>query len=691
MSRQPDHDILFRPIRIGPVTAPNRFYQVPHCNGMGHARPRALAALRGMKAEGGWGVVCTEEVEIHPSSDIAPFLEGRLWDDRDIPALRLMTDAVHAHGSLAGIQLVHNGLHAPNLNTRIVPMGPSAGVVDTLHPLQSRAMDKADIRNLRRWHREAALRAKRAGFDLVYAYAGHGYSMPHHFLSRRFNQRTDEYGGSVANRVRLLRELIEDAKEAVGDTCGVVLRLAVHEFFGPDSITSDEEGREIVGLLADLPDLFDVNVAGWPMDSSTARFEPNEGYQEPHIAFVKQLTTKPVVGVGRFTSVDAMASQIRRGILDLVGSARPSIADPFLPKKLEAGRYDDIRECIGCNICTASDDLMVNLRCTQNPTMGEEWRRNWHPERIEPQGSDDAVLVVGAGPAGLECALQLANRGYVVTLAEATRKLGGRILAESALPGLASWIRLLDYRATQLKGKGNVQIALENHLSAEDVLELGIPRVIVATGARWRADGVGRTHRKPMRGLEALRVLTPDDVMAGSSAEGRVVLFDDDVYYLGGVLAEALIKRGHAVTLVTPHAQLSPWTEHTLEQGKIQARLLELGVDLLLSQVVQEGLPGGLRLACTYTGRTREIGCDTFVPVTGRVAQDALFQALRADGARLQAAGIASVRAIGDCWAPGILAAAIYSGHQAARELDADPAEIEAQLFRRELPSEAVW
>jgi len=689
--RQPDHDILFQPIQIGPVTAPNRFYQVPHCNGMGHARPRALAALRGMKAEGGWGVVCTEEVEIHPSSDISPFLEGRIWDDRDIPALRLMTDAVHAHGSLAGIQLVHNGLHAPNLNSRIVPMGPSAGVVDTLHPLQSRAMDKADLRNLRKWHRDAALRAQKAGFDLVYAYAGHGYSMPHHFLSRRFNQRTDEYGGSVANRTRLLRELIMDAKEAVGDTCGVVLRLAVHEFFGPDSITCEEEGREIVSLLADLPDLFDVNVAGWPMDSSTARFAPDEGYQEPYMAFVKQLTRKPVVGVGRFTSVDAMASQIRRGILDLVGSARPSIADPFLPKKLETGRYDDIRECIGCNICTASDDLMANLRCTQNPTMGEEWRRGWHPERIEPRGSEDAVLVIGAGPAGLECALQLANRGYDVTLAEATRKLGGRILAESALPGLSSWIRLLDYRATQLRRRSNVRIALENRLNAADVLELGIPRVIVATGSRWRADGVGRTHRKPVPGLATLQLLTPDDVMAGVSAHGHVVVFDDDVYFLGGVLAEALVRRGHVVTLVTPHAQVSPWTEHTLEQGKIQARLLELGVELVLNQTVQEAVPGGLVLACAFTGRTRELACDTWVPVTGRIAQDTLFQGLKDDPPGLASAGITSLRAIGDCWAPGILAAAIYAGHQAARELDADPADIEAQLFRRELPSEAVW
>ena len=191
---------LFEPIRIGPVTAPNRFYQVPHCNGMGHRMPQALAALREVKAEGGWGVVCTEEVEIHPSGDLSPCFEGRLWSDADIPALALMAERVKRHGALAGIQLVHNGVDAPNWYSRMTPLGPSAqGVIggSGFEPMQTRCMDKADIRAFRQWHRAAALRAKQAGFDIVYCFAGHGLTLPFHFLSRRFNDRCDEYGGSL--------------------------------------------------------------------------------------------------------------------------------------------------------------------------------------------------------------------------------------------------------------------------------------------------------------------------------------------------------------------------------------------------------------------------------------------------------------------------------------------------------------
>lgn len=115
MPREPRFDILFEPVKIGPVVAKNRFFQVPHCNGMGHARPRAHAAMRAVKAEGGWAVVSTEEVEIHPSSDVSPYIEGRLWDDADIPALALVTEAIHRHGALAAIELVHGGMNAPNL------------------------------------------------------------------------------------------------------------------------------------------------------------------------------------------------------------------------------------------------------------------------------------------------------------------------------------------------------------------------------------------------------------------------------------------------------------------------------------------------------------------------------------------------------------------------------------------------
>ncbi len=685
MVRDPRYDVLFEPVKIGPVTARNRFYQVPHCNGLGHVRPRAHAAMRGMKAEGGWAVVCTEEVEIHPTSDLSPYIEGRLWDDRDLPALQLLTDAIHAHGALAGIELVHNGYHVPNHATRLPPMAPSAIAVSTYDPVQARAMDKTDIRAFRKWHRDAALRAKRAGFDIVYVYAGHGMTLAHHFLLPRLNQRSDEYGGSLENRVRLTRELIEETKDAVGDACAVAFRFAVDELMGPGGMTSEDEGRAVVEMLAELPDLWDVNVSDWSNDSATARLQPQEGYQDPYTAFVKSLTSKPVVGVGRFTSPDAMVARIRSGALDMIGAARPSIADPFLPRKIESGRIDEIRECIGCNICVSSDNIGIPIRCTQNPTMGEEWRRGWHPERIAPKASDDPVLVVGAGPAGLECALQLARRGYPVTLAEASRELGGRAARESRLPGLASWARVRDWREHLLKQMPNVEIYRESRLGPDDILGFGIAHVFVATGAAWRRDGLGREHRAPIPGLDSVAVLTPDDVLGGTTVSGRVVVFDDDHYYMGGVLAEKLAEAGCDVALVTPAVEVSTWTRNTLEQTRIQAGLIERGVEIHVSASVAACTPGAVTLACAYTGRRREIACETLMLVTERAPEDALHRVLAADGERLRASGIRTLRAIGDCWAPGTIAAAVFEGHRAAREFEADPSEVEAALFKREI------
>ncbi len=176
MTRDPRYDILFEPVRIGPKTARNRFYQVPHCNGMGHRDPSALAAMRGMKAEGGWAVVCTEMVEIHHGADVAPFVELRIWSEHDLPMLARIAEKIHAHDSLAGIELCHSGYTANNLWSREVPIAASPMPTSSYSydPVHARGMDKEDIRNLRRAHRQAALRAKDVGFDLIYVYAGHG-------------------------------------------------------------------------------------------------------------------------------------------------------------------------------------------------------------------------------------------------------------------------------------------------------------------------------------------------------------------------------------------------------------------------------------------------------------------------------------------------------------------------------------
>ena len=664
-------EILFEPVRIGPVVAPNRFYQVPHCNGMGYRMPRALAAMRGIKAEGGWGVVCTEEVEIHHTSDLMPNVEGRLWDERDIPPLALMVEAVHKYGTLAGIELTHNGQNAANLYSRVPPLGLQSRGVYGYNPGQARRMDKEDIRNIKRWHRTAALRAKQAGFDIIYCYAAHELPLAMQFLLRRYNNRTDEYGGSLKNRVRFLRELIEDTKEAVGDKCAVAVRLAVDELLGEDGITHEGEGHDIVAMMAELPDLWDVNISGWPNDSATSRFE-KEGYQEPYIKFVKNLTSKPVVGVGRYTSPESMVSVISRGVMDLLGAARPSIADPFLPQKIKEDRIEDIRECIGCNICVIGDLLSVPIRCTQNPTMGEEWRRGWHPEIIPPKKEDKEILVVGGGPAGLECVRALGQRGYEVTLVEAGKELGGRVVMESRLPGLNEWRRVIDWRLTQLQKMDNVNVYPGSLMYVEDILDAGIPHVVIATGAKWRRDGIGRTLWRPIPGHDLPHIFTPDDLMADRLPTGKVVIYDDDHYYMGGLLAELLTNQGCKVTMVTSASLVSYWTQFTLEQERIQKRLMGKGIEMYTQHTLGAIRSGAVKLSSVVSGEGFDLPCDAVVLVTDRKPQDALFKALKP---MLTEKKLSSLRVIGDAEAPNIIAQAVFSGYRAAYEFGGEAME----------------
>jgi dimethylamine/trimethylamine dehydrogenase len=669
MERDPRFDVLFEPVRIGPVLAPNRFYQVPHCTGMGYRRPQSVAALREVKAEGGWGTVCTEYVSIHPSSDDEPYPSHALWDDSDIDWHSLMVEKVHAQGSLAGAELWHGGAASANHYSREVPLGPlsmPAGVDD---PVQTMAMDKADIDEFKHWHVEAARRAQRAGFDIVYVYASHWYLIRQFLLPS--NQRSDEYGGSLENRARLLKELIIETKEAIGDTCAVAVRFSASDG-GPDVDQETDEPRAMLELLADLPDLWDITVHDYSWEMGTSRFVPEAGL-EATMSWVKSITEKPVVSVGRFTSPETMLRLVRQGTVDLIGAARPSIADPFLPNKIAEGRADEIRECIGCNICYTGDQTGTPIRCTQNPTMGEEWRKGWHPEYMPPKKSDARILVVGGGPAGLEAAMSLGKRGYDVTLTEATRELGGRVSRESALPGLAAWSRVRDWRLNQIDKLPNVEYFLESLVDAEQVHQFGPDKVLVATGSKWRRDGVGRWHETPIPGWDRETVVTPDDIMGGRAPSGPVVVYDDEHYYMGGVIAEALRRTGLDVTLVTPANEVSTWTRHTEEQHRIQARILNLDIHLETGTTVSTVEPGAVTLESIYTGAQQVVEAGSVVMVTSRTPVDDLFRAL--DGGY-------DVRRIGDCLAPGTIATAVYSGHRAAREMDeAEPSTVS---FRRE-------
>ena len=685
MNCDPRYQILFEPVAIGPVTAKNRFYQVPHCTGMGWLRPHMVADVRAAKAEGGWGVVCTEYCSIHPTSDDMPIPSHSLWDDNDIRAHRLMTDQVHEHGALAGVELWISGSRAANLFSREVPMDVACMPHTERDPYQSRAMTKSDIADLRRWHRNAALRAREAGFDIVYVYATHHYLLDN-FLSPVLNTRTDEYGGCQDNRMRLLREIIEDTKEAVGDTCAVAVRYNVDDGGGPDGTPVHADRMEIFEALAELPDLWDINIRDYSLEMGVSRFV-KEGALENYMATVKSKTSKPVVTVGRFTSPDTMVSQVRRGIVDFIGAARPSIADPFLPRKIEEDRAEDIRECIGCNICYTGDSRHYPIRCTQNPTMGEEWVRGWHPENIAAKGSDELVLVVGAGPTGLEAARALGQRGYEVILAEASRELGGRVTLESRLPGLAEWARVRDYRVGQLNKMANVQVYRDNELTLADILEVGAGHVAIATGSKWRRDGFGNTHEAAMDPLpRGDKTFTPDDIMAGKLPDGSVLVFDDDGFYMASVIAEKLRKNGNPVFYVTPSSMVSYWSTYTAEQARVHRNLAELGVQIILNHELSGFGGEEAILNCAFTGREQIVVADNLVLVTCRTPQDSLYHELL-DAIENEVEGNPkSVRRIGDADAPAIIAAAVYAGHKYARELDCEidrdnPARVDRVLI----------
>ena len=671
MARDPRYDILFEPVKIGPVTAKNRFYQVPHCTGLGWVRPRMVAALRGMKAEGGWGVVCTEYCSIHPASDDLPHPYASLWDQGDIRSHSLMTEQVHEHGSLAGAELWVGGARSSNLFTNQVAMDVGSMPNSIGIPYQARAMDKADIRELRRWHRNAALRARDAGFDIVYVYATHHYLLSH-FLSSTTNTRTDEYGGSLENRVRLVRELIEETKDAVGDRCAVAVRFSADEGGGTDGDPVIGEHRDMLEMLAELPDLWDININDYSREMGVSRFI-KEGALEAYMSYVKSITTKPVVTVGRFTSPDTMVSQINRGIVDFIGAARPSIADPFLPKKIEEGRIDEIRECIGCNICYTGDSMATPIRCTQNPTISEEWRRGWHPEKIPAKGSDSSILVVGAGPAGLEATRALGRRGYQVMLAEAEQSLGGRVSRESALPGLGEWVRVRNYRVQEIQSSTNIDVYLDNRMQVDDVLAVEADHIVIATGATWQADGRGLYNTRPLVEIgPASQVFTPDDIMAGRLPEGPTLIYDDDHYYMSSVIAELLRSKDIPVTLVTPANMISTWGSKTSEQSRVQRRLMELDVQLITAHGLTRFDGRAAEICCTYTDRIQSIAVEAVVSVTMRSPNDNLYYALKKRIDESSDYKPASITRIGDCEAPSIIAGAVFSGHRYARELDCE-------------------
>ncbi|MEX2650795.1 MAG: FAD-dependent oxidoreductase [Alphaproteobacteria bacterium] len=718
--RDPRYDPLFEPIRIGPKVLKNRFYQVPQCTGAGPDRPGANAAHRAVKAEGGWAALNTEACNIHPESDQTTSTVSTMWDAGDVINHRHMTDAVHRWNALAGIELCYGAGLIDNLGLRHVPVAMYQFASPWMPQTYTHEADVDDLVRVQDMYSAAARRAVDAGFDIVYVHGTHG-CFPIQALSRYFNRRTDRYGGSFENRARFWLEVLERLKRQVGEHCAIATRFSIDQLSGPQGVEAADEGLRFVELVMrqGLLDLLDVNISSlqeWGEDAAPSRFQ-KVNHQAPWTRDVRSLATVPVVGVGRFTSPDDMLKVVTGGQLDIIGCARPSIADPWLPRKIDEGRVEDIRECIGCNQCIARFELGGQIVCTQNATVMEEYRRDWHPERFEPAPSPDLVLVVGAGPAGLECAHVLARRGYRVHLIEAEAELGGHLRHVARLPGLAEWARVIDYRVHHLSRMANVEIMRgAGAVRADDVLAYGAAKVVLATGSSWERRGVGPLGPDAIAGADAAQAafVTPEQLWAGKEVGRRVLVLDGDGYFMGVSIAELLADRGHGVTIVTQFDKTAPLTDRTLEGPNLHRMMREKGIAQKPAywvenfQVRNDGVratlfnlyrDGARRTDNPIAGalpraagtKVEGLDVDTVILCTARRSNDALARALKVRREEWARAGLKGVYQAGDCYAPRYLADAVFDGHRIARELESqDPQRPKAVRRERQLWGQPV-
>jgi dimethylamine/trimethylamine dehydrogenase len=572
-------------------------------------------------------------------------------------------------------------------------LAPSQLASDLEPHLVPKEMEVTDIRRVVGGWADAAVRARDRGFDIVYVYGAHSY-LPMQFLSSFYNKRTDGYGGGLEAQARFWLETLEAVRAAVGTDCAVATRIAV-EALGPAGIHV-EEALEFVGLADGLVDLWDVNVgsiAQWSKDSGTSRYF-DEGYQLEWTGSIRQATEADRRGgAAHQPGPDGLDRPQRRLGPRRRGSAvdrRPVPADED-PRGADRGdprvhRFERLHHEGG---------RVRPPRLHPERDRGRGARRSWHPERFEASPkADRGVLVVGAGPAGMECAVVLGRRGFdAVHLIEAEPEVGGRMRWIRRLPTLGDWGRIVDHRKVMLSKLRNVEVVTGRRLSGDDVRDYGAQLVIVATGSRWSGDGLQSATHEPIDGAsgDLPQVLTPEQVMEGARPPGRrVVVYDAEGYFVGPGIAELLAHEGFDVQLVTSLEIVSAISDLTLEGPMLRQRLHGLGVGMhrgvTILVVEADRVSGEDEFEEPWTWET-----DGVVLVTQQVSDDALYRGLVDDPSGLEAAGIEALYRIGDCVAPRMISEAIFDGHRLAREIDGPDPSVAMPFDReRSLPDVAA-
>jgi mycofactocin system FadH/OYE family oxidoreductase 2 len=644
--RHPQFPYLFSPLRVGSTTVPNRIIFSAHLTNLAERNlpgPDLLAYYE-ERARGGAGLIITEEQSVHPTDHAYERLI-MAFEPEVVPRYQELTRRIHACGARVFAQINHNGGQAASTYTRLPVWAPSP-VADPLFREVPKEMEQGEIDEVVAAYARVAGHLREGGFDGAELQGSHS-SLIRQFLSPYSNRRGDAYGGSVEKRARLVREIIQAIRGVAGREFVLGLRIPGDEFMEGGLVLQDTLSTARLLDRDGLLDYFNTSIGTAThtlfMVEGSMHLPP--GYQLFTAAALREVTDLPVVGVGRIKDPVQAERALATGQCDLVGMVRQQIADPETARKAREGLVEEIRLCISCNQdCIGREGLNLEIGCVENPAAGHE--RELGPRRLRPAGRPRRVLVIGGGPAGMECATTAARRGHRVTLCEAEGQLGGQVRLAVRVPNRAEFGDLARNLEGELR-RAPVEVHTGTRLAAEEVLAGGWDAVVCCTGAESDRPAPG--------------VLSVWDVMRGEPVGDRVAVVDQVGFHQATSTAEWLAQRGHQVDVLAPTLSAGQDLGLTLDLENWHRRVLALGVRIVTS-VAPLGFEGaGVQAVDAYSGRPLEFGpYDTIVVANHGRPMDELYFALK---------GRVELHRAGDCVAPRRVGNAVGEGHRVALAL----------------------
>ena len=648
---------LFSPLKLGKVTVKNRISFQPHLTNLAEKNLPSERQMYywGERAKGGAGLIITEELTVHPT-DMAYEKLIDVYHAEVVPGFRKITDYVHQYDSKIFAQLNHNGQQGDGSLSRLPVWAPSP-VPDVLFRETPKAMEAEDIEEVARYYALSAEHVRQGGFDGVELQFGHS-SLARQFLSPLTNLRQDEFGGSLENRMRAPLMFIDAVRKTVGNDYTLGIRMCADEMI-PGGLDLGQV-QEICALFeaSGLIDFMDLSIGTfYNLYLVEGSMHTPLGYTIPLAAGVREKIKLPVFCTGRINDPVMAEKVLAAGQADMIGMCRALICDPYLPKKAQEGRLEDLRYCIACNQgCIGRIGMNKTIGCVQNPAIGRE--KEWGEGTLKPAPVKKKVVVVGGGPGGMWAAKMAGRRGHAVTLYDRNDALGGQALTAMKGAGRDEFGVIARNEKEQVD-KAGVKVELNTEATAATVLGANADAVIIATGSKPKAHPVG--------GADGPAIFNVWQVLNGEAETGqKVCLIDYDGHHRAAATAEFLANQGKTVHIITPSlfigAELGPTQDLYLTRQRLLIKGATFTPDIAVMEVAGEAGGKVVKGFNVYSNAWDEWGpFDSLVLAMGQQVEDDLYFSLKGK--------VKELYRIGDCVAPRKVDMAIWEGHKLGREI----------------------